>query len=591
MLSVHRLLRRAALWFHVRLWLNALAVALTAAAGAMALTRIFERLLGFPVAWSEAWVVALSGALVGSILWTVFTRRTRIEVARVLDDRASLRETLSTALCVEQFDDPWSRAAVLQAESVAQSVRLLRALPAPGARRWGAPLAVTALFFLAGLAPQFDLLRLVERAQATQKRAQELVDAKVEAFEAEKFVKDALASVDDPALKDLESGEGEAKTPEPSTPQEIRLEAIRKLTTMQDRLASLREGDKSQALDELRKKMLELKAPRGPELSDLAQALQKGDFEGAKKTLDELARKLAEGGLSEEQKKALAEQMKSLAEQLDALAKDRKELENKLREAGLDPKLAANPDALKKALEQMEGLSSEQKQALSRLAQASAKACESCRSLGGSMSRAAQRMQGGDPGAMGELGGELSALEMMEQDFASLNAASKAVKNRLAGLVQGVGTCSGDELCFSKNAKGGGLGIGPRDSAPTGIDASKKIKVKGRTTDGPIIGTTLVQGDQVVGQAAQQFADAVHAGQASAAEAIESNRIPKELEDAVKRYFGRLEKQIPAGGGAPADPEGKPASAAAPSAAAPSAAPPSAAPAKEPPADKPAQGG
>jgi len=142
--SVHRLLRVAMVWFHLRLWLNALAWALTAAAGAMALTRMVERLLGFPIPWGDAWWLALGAALVGSVGWVVLRRRTRIEVARVLDDRAGLRESLSTALCVEQSDDPWSRAAALHAEGVARGVRLFRAMPAPGLRRWGAPLAVTA---------------------------------------------------------------------------------------------------------------------------------------------------------------------------------------------------------------------------------------------------------------------------------------------------------------------------------------------------------------------------------------------------------------------------------------------------------------
>lgn len=543
MQSVHRLLGRASLWVHFRMWLNAAVVSVSLAVAGIVALRICERLLGIPVEWGAAWVSALATALVSSVAWVLLHRRSRLEVARVIDDVGALKETLSTALCVQNSDDPWSRAAVAQAERAAGGVRLRGILPVH-VRRWWAPLLLAALFLVAGLTPQLDLLGFIKKAQAADAERVQLDEARADAQSAEQEIRRALTGIDDAAVRELTESGPEPASPQPRTPLEIRLDAIKKLTSANDRLNSLRESDKALAMEALRKKMAELRQPRGEELSEFASALQKGDFAEARKQLEQVAENLAKGDLSEEQKAALQEQLQSLSEQLKSLAQDQAELENALRQAGLDPSLASDPQALKDALEKMDGLSPEQKQQLQQMAEACQQAGAACQGMSGALSKAAGKLAAGDAGALGDLGGQLSAMEMMQQDLASLEAARRSIKNRLSEL----GSCLGrpGDMAMGSGGKGG-PGGGNRPSASTPIDGASKVKVKSKTGEGPIIGSTLVQGDQVRGESAKEFSQAVRAGEASAAEAIESKRVPRELEDAVKKYFGRLEKE-----GAPA---------------------------------------
>ena len=58
-----------------------------------------------------------------------------------------------------------------------------------------------------------------------------------------------------------------------------------------------------------------------------------------------------------------------------------------------------------------------------------------------------------------------------------------------------------------------------------------------------MIASWYVKGDQIKGEASQQFKDVVVAGRDSAAEAIQDNQIPKKYEQSVKSYFGRLEAE------------------------------------------------
>ena len=50
-------------------------------------------------------------------------------------------------------------------------------------------------------------------------------------------------------------------------------------------------------------------------------------------------------------------------------------------------------------------------------------------------------------------------------------------------------------------------------------------------------------GEQIKGESKKQFADAVEKADKAATEAIDNKTIPREYHDAVKNYFGRLQKK------------------------------------------------
>ena len=50
---------------------------------------------------------------------------------------------------------------------------------------------------------------------------------------------------------------------------------------------------------------------------------------------------------------------------------------------------------------------------------------------------------------------------------------------------------------------------------------------------------------QIKGQAKREFSEVIQTGRDAAAEAITENEIPRRYEDAIKKYFGRLEQTPP----------------------------------------------
>ena len=78
---------------------------------------------------------------------------------------------------------------------------------------------------------------------------------------------------------------------------------------------------------------------------------------------------------------------------------------------------------------------------------------------------------------------------------------------------------------------------------------------------GPIISSRLVEGEQIRGEASEQFAAAAAAAESAATESIDNNVYPREYHDAIKHYFGRLNEKAKAEevGGKPADGGQKPA--------------------------------
>src|SRR4051794_9615317 len=106
--EVRRVVRLAA-W---RLWLldvlRTLAVTATGALALVLIARIVERVLGLTARFAPLWLpvgLGIAGAAVGTaVLWATFRRRRQLAVAVELDERAGLRESLSTALYVNKSE-------------------------------------------------------------------------------------------------------------------------------------------------------------------------------------------------------------------------------------------------------------------------------------------------------------------------------------------------------------------------------------------------------------------------------------------------------------------------------------------------------
>lgn len=569
MSDIDRVLHRAA-W---RLALDRLGfrlvTCLTTASAAMLALRVVERVFGVIVSWGWAWVVAVLVAVAAAVVWTYLARPGRLAVARLVDQGAALRETISTAECVRGERDPWSVSTVEQAGVVARRVVLRDAVPITVPRTWPVPVVLAGLFFLGGLLPQWDVLSLLDRRTRVETQRAEIIQARNEVKAMDDRLEELLkkASLDTPDGEKPETPDAPA-TPisEPQSPEEIRLDQMKKLTAMDERLSELREGDKARAMDEMKQRLAELRQPEGgpQELQAMSQALQRGDLKQANAELSKLMTKAASNQLTEEQKKQLSKGLESLSKQLENLARDREELEKQLKEAGLDPKLASDPDALKKAMEQASGMSPEHKKALEQASRSAKEGGQKLDKLAKAMSKASQqgtpdkgdqqKPGAGQAGQMGELGDQLSQLEMAEAEVAAMDAAQQEVRQQLQRMGQGKGgEGQGDRFSQSPTSsdrwmnnarRGPGRASGGHQRAVEAEFNLEKQKVKSPNLGGPIIGNEVIEGgEQVKGEAARKFDEAVSRGSKAAGEAIENKQVPREYHEVVKNYFGRLEKK------------------------------------------------
>lgn len=568
--------------------IGSLAFALSIVAATLIVVLIADRLLSLGLPWGELSLWAVGAGVVGAGVWAIARRAREQTVARVLDEKAELRETLSTALSVEHAEDPWSRAVVEAAKAKAARVVVRDALPIEGPRFWQIPLG-TVLAFAAFwfLLPPMDLLGRDEERQAQADSEREILEAKADATAALEKTKAILSR------SNIELGALEAdglkldgtELDEKLTAAEVRTVAMRKLTNLTEQLQERMEGEEAAKLKSLESMLRQMRTPGQGPMSELARSMARSDFRGAKAELAKLKEKLNDGSMSEQDKQALAKQLENTAKQLEQLSKQKSELEQAMRQAGMTPEQAAqaasgNPQALKQAMEQAQNLSPEQKEQLTQQAQAMQQAAQQAQNMSQAMQAMAECMnpsagENGQSGqsaqqamqeAMQQMGGQLSQMEMLQQDMQGMSQAMQEAMSQLSqlgqsngeqswaqcdgqGMGQGMGQNQGpwaagdsSKQGMGSGGPGQGNGAGPEEEGADFVVKSEKSPTT--NTGGPIIGSRLVYGDSIRGESVQEFATAVaQATEQATSEALDEQLVPREFHDPVKSYFGRLERR------------------------------------------------
>lgn len=559
---IQRLLRRA-WWRLVAIdLLRTLAVTLTIAASVLVLWRLLESVVGVPASWNALILSAVCASLLGAIVWSLIRVRRGGAVARQVDERAGLRETLSTALCVQNEPDAWSKATVEMAGQKAQAVKLKEAIPVEAPSYWPAPIAGMALLAIMLLVPVIDLPALFGQEDEAVIEQTEVQQVKTEVEQMQKELETEAQRLGLDFDMDDEAAD-EALKPEDMTPEEIQAAAVKKLTQLTDKLDSKMQEQGKEKLETLEKQLQKLRQPGPGPAEELARAMARGNFDKAREELSKLAQQMRAGELSPEQEEQLQKQMDNLAQQLDTLSEDKKQIERSLREAGMDAdqakQAASDPEALKKAMEQIEGMSQEQKQQLMDKVMSQMQACQQCQNMGQAMSQMAQAMQSqqGQEGmsaqgqaAMDQLGDMLSEMEQLQGDMQSMQAMMNAAQQQMQKMGQGfcenpgMGDWRAGDISRQGMGSGGpGQGDGVSPEAKETSVTYNETKANVQTREGPIIGSRMVYEGQVRGESRVEFQQATKAAAASASDAIESMQVPREYEAAVMKYFGALEEQ------------------------------------------------
>ncbi len=538
----------------------------------------------FVVPWNIVFIAAPVAAILTGLLWAFIKRPSQAKAAMIIDERAGLRESISTALIIESQDDGWSKAVVTDATDKASKINLKSALPITAPKFWPTPLVAGLALLAVWWLPVKDLTGLYAKQQ--EKKAELIQTQEVESTVAEsqealkKILEDTKLDFadDDNIFEDLLKPESN----EYLSPEESLRSAIKNLTSVADKLEEKRNNEDGATFDAIKDAMKSLNTTEESPASEMARAMARGDFKEAKEQLEQLAKQMQNGDMSEEDKKKAAKQLQSMKKQMEQMAENSQQLEEQLKAAGLSEQqakqMASDPDALKKALEEA-GATPEQIESLSKAAQAQQKASDAAGAMSQAMGQMAQGMQSDSPQQMSEgsdaMGSQLSNLENMQQEAQSLDSAMSQAQQQLdqlsqcsnpggqnpGGGQQGQYPSSGQYAKGSSQRQGsgsggGGQGLGASPQEQGADFTINKEHAEVRTTaEGPVIASTMVQGSQIKGESTAVFSQAVASAKTQASEAIETKRIPREYESAVQSYFGRLDKAAKEAEG---DPESTP---------------------------------
>lgn len=555
-----RIIRDVARRSGINMLLEQGAYVLTVGAAALAAAVVFQRALSVHVL--APWMLAaLAGVMLGAIAILTYLNRPRaMQTALLIDERLGLRERFSTALALARADDSFAVTARVEAMEVARHLSPAGRFPIRLSRRWwyagGGWMLVLAL---AVWLPEMDLFGAAAAGRKQQDEQTQRELAAVQVREETRKVDAAIKRLDPNMEKDLEAL---AKADQSMEPSELKLAAIQKLTDLKDKVKQMQAAGDNAAAEELKNRLKDMRPGKlDPALAKIQRSMAKGDFDAATKALREFQKDVAEGKITPEQQRQLAEQMAALAKQLATSAKDQAELKQEMEKAGIKPETAdalakMTPEQMREALEK-QGLTPEQIDKLMQQAQAMAAACKSCQGLSDKLGAMAGAAGAGKLSAadMEALAGQLSQLEIQELRAAMGQASLDQIDQAIAALGegqglmegQGLGEGSGDsdvESGIPGPGMGKGQGYGRRPIDERGKVAMDKPSTvnndDGRKT--PPIASWAFQGAQIRGEARKELQDVLKAQQDGFAEAVEEKQVPRRHEKLVKDYYDRLEK-------------------------------------------------
>ncbi len=520
---------------------------------------VVDRLPAEPfIPWQWIIPVLVVGTILGALAWWWPNRRSTLRVAMTADEKLELREKLSTALHCHHRQDVFAVAAVTDAVDTArkpqlrEKARRLFAVTAPKLW-WLSPLLII-IALAASFLQQFNAFEKEKKNDPAVVLATKQVRDSMDTLLDQLEMMPELSSEIEQMLDEFAQSDEAAAAPR--TAEDVKRDAIKKVTDLKDRAEEILNGERAKSHEAMKNSLSKLRLPDNGPASELADSLAKGDFKAAAKALETLKQQLEDGQLDSEAKKQLADQMQSLAQQLQQATQQQQQLQQALQQAGLNPKLAQNPAALQKALQNNQTLNQQQKQQISQLQQAQQQANQACQSLSQACQNMAQGAQSGQFGQMSQQAmQQLSQMEMTQQLLQQAMAAAKACQGQCNQMGQSM--FLPDELM--KGPGMGNWGQGSGGKAPIAKTPWKPnlIKADAPVTEGDIIASQFFQGQQVVGESQAKLRQILLEAEAGAEEGLGEELVHKRYEQAHMHYFGELKKLTEAKETAPVDTTGE----------------------------------
>lgn len=536
-------------------------------------------------------------AALAALVWLLLTGEDPITAAVALDQAGAVKERLSSALYLRRSADPFSQAAVADAERTAAMIQVRNVLPVRYPRRVNhAAIGWLAALLVLWLLPTIDVtgkLQATQKKQEEIRKQQEIVAQKVEQIKKvqeqlkkENKADSELAKKLDESLQNLTNlGQQPDKMPG--------VEAMKQVTSLKDELRQQQQDLRKQA-DAMQAALAKLALANmdsQSKISEFSKALASGDFKQSKAALQQLQQEIQEASKDPAKAAELAKQLEALSQALknqsmpESLNKElqaaglNKEQMDKLAEATKDgkPLTEAQKQQLQQAMKN-QGLSDQQVSEMMKKIDNALKASQMANKLGQSMADAAADMkqkaqgqqsnsqqgqpgnqtsraqssessQGGEGQGESQLAGaaeQLGEMEAMQAELQSMQALLADLQGQPGqnagsgsqGQSQQGGQGQGDSRMRGNGLGQGGVG-GLRETTHTPTALSKS-KVNTKWRNGRIVGEYFEDGQQVRGESRSELVDVIAAAERDAAKTIDEHKLPPQYDGPVGEYFRQL---------------------------------------------------
>ncbi len=497
--------------------------------------------------WTYGWI---GGASLAAVLiagtYALATAPTMQSVASEVDRRFGLRERVSSSISMDRAtrDTDFGLALLADAQRRADQLCVADQFPLKPSRLGWMPLAIVPVLAV--------VLMLVEPLSKTTASSTSSIDP-IEAKQVRTVASQLKKRIEQQKRKADAAGLEEAK--EMYEKMEAQLDKITGKKDMDRKDAMIAMNDLKKQLEErreqlgsseqMRRAMAQMKGLESGPGEKVAKSIEQGDFGKAEQAIKELADKMRDGKLTDQEKNQLKNQIEQMAKVLEKNAemheKKKQELQDKIDKA----KQEGRGDDAAKMQQEMNQMESKdaQMQQMSKMAQAMSDAAKAMKEgQGGQAADAMEKMAD----QLGDMADEMSELEDLEMSMDQLSESKSQMRCQKCGGA-GCQSCQGNGQFGMGNGQGQGEGNGLGNGNGEGDRPEEEgdtntydTQVRGDVKKGKAIIAGFADGPNRKGISREDVKAAIQSTLSEDSDPTENQTLPRTEQEHARQYFDQL---------------------------------------------------
>ena len=495
-------------------------------------------------AWVSGWIGgSAAAAVIAAGIYALATAPSSASVAAEVDRRFGLRERLSSSLSLDprKRDSAFGAALLADAETRAGQLAVAERFTLRPSRLGWLPIAVVPILAIVVL-----LAEPADRSTAGSTSAAAAADTeqvKRAARELKKRIQKQRREAEAEGLREAEELFEKLEADLDKITQREKLDRKQAMIELNDLKKQLEQRrDQLGTPDQMRRAMAQMKGLESGPAEKTAKAIQRGEFAKAREMVEELAKKLRDGDLSDREKQQLKKQLKQIEKQLERAAEEheqkKKDLQRRMEEARREGRSADAAEMQQKLneLQQQDG----QMQQMQKMAEALGSAAEAMQQ--GDASQAADALEGLS-GQLGEMQQEMAELEDLESTLDQFSQSKNQMRCQSCGGA-GCQSCQGKGFGAGQSDRPGdgigqGSGFGDRPESETDTN-TYETQVRGEVRRGKSIIAGFADGPNRKGISREDVKRAVEGALSEQSDPLENQTLPRDEREQTQQYFDRL---------------------------------------------------